>query len=92
MTTCTTNKTDRRYADSLVYNRDSYLATYILSSCHKITCQSSDLIIYLFTTSIKVVVCALKQIDTHCDGADIQCLLLNHFVGFKNLVYIYHIG
>ena len=81
---------DRSDRDALVDDRDAILAADIFACLHKVACQTCDLIVDILAGLCHIVGGTIQKADTHGDGAHVEILLLDHFIGFDYLAYVDH--
>ena len=73
---------DRRNGDTLVDYRDTVLLFDVLAGLYKVLSLAHYLVVYLVASLVDVAVDTVEKGDTHCDGTDIQVLLLYHLYRF----------
>ena len=74
----------RRNRDALVDDRDAELAADLIPGLHQFLRKAHQLRIDVVTRLLQRRVRAVEERDAHRDGPDIEILLENHLVGFKN--------
>ena len=82
------HQSNRSNRNSLVYNRHTEITGNGLSCRHQILCIGGDFSVNFFIERVQIAVAAVQQADTHCNGAHIQLLMLNHIICF---IYLKHI-
>ena len=72
--------------NSLVDDRYSVFVFDILAGFYKILCRAANLVVYLLASLVYILVHAVEQRNTHCDGPDVKVFVVDHIYGFKYIL------
>ena len=75
---CPGDERNGRDGDALVDDGDAELPLDLAAGGHEVFRRAADLVVNFLRTALCVRICAIQQRDPHCDGADVEMLMVDH--------------
>ena len=82
MTAGSTDQSNRRNADSFIYDWNTKFPFNLISCCNKILCRLLDLTVDFLLTIFQICIDTIQKADTDRNSTHIQIFLFDHFICF----------